>query len=456
MSANFKSRFMNRMEHVTKSGHTSSQRKTTSTPSAAPSSVRAPSTNQTTEFSQQIPNTDYLSTPGSVSQHTHTLSHTTRPNVSSHVAANFFPNYESSPQRQNTYVQTPDHSEYAHPPTNHKPTAQQFQTYLNEFSPMQQQQQQNQRRVSPQQFNYNEPSNHQNNTLRIDTDSQYHANHHVSSYPEFKENYGTSMHHNQSITPNVINADFTSQSMSYDPYHRDSQSEDFGKMQRHQRKQRASRPRHGANSARLSAQDKRRGYKKPPLRRPVSLEYSRKPRKIQYTPYTLSELSAISGPVNSGTGTLGPDLEDDRIRQKNQTLQKVHKYAELVKFKNKQHRPRPKVHSATAKSKSQIARDYAKTVHRVNKKKLRYKTGSERDVTTGPISGHRTSPQFKRTGSEAVSQSHSYHHHQQQPRARAGRAGSGGKEQTEKLQELQQLHMRNRAIAQHILNDTFG
>ena len=428
MSANFKSRFMNRMEHITKSGHTSSQKQSTGASSAVPSLARGPSTNHTTEFSQQIPNTDYLSTPGSTTQHT--LSHTTRSNVSSHIAANFFPN--QYPQD----VPTPNHHEYAEPAASNKPTAQQFQSYLNEFSPMQ-----NQRRITPQEFNYNDSSN----TLRINTDSEYNVNHHISAYPEFKENYGTSMHLNQSITPNVINADFTTQSMPYDPYHRDSQSEDFGQMQRNPR-QRASRPRQGANSARPSAQNKRKGYKKPALRRPVSLEFSRKPRKIQYKPYTLSELSAISGPVSSGTGTLGPDLEDEQIRQKNQTLQKVHKYAELVNFKNKQHRPRPKVHSTTTKSKTQIARDYAKTVHRVNKKKLRYKTVSE--------SEHRTSPQFQRTGNAAISQSHSYR--QSPPRGRAGRAGSGGMEQTEKLQELQQLHMRNRAIAQHILHDTFG
>jgi len=447
MSANFKSRFMNRMEHITRSGHTNKQNKSsTSTPNHAQlASNRKHTPNQssqtTQEFSRQIPNIA-SSNPNSEA---HTYNPT--PQMSNPATPNAYDHWNHQPND----VQPVVHQ--THEPAN-KLTAQQFQNYLEECSPVHQQQQiqqpnqhnqhfgqfqQNQNQFQPQQSQFSAPMPQMEPMQHFQFEQSYRGPPSAVS-----ERLHQQQHQQPAYQPRE-------QSQSQGPYgsggqryYRDTQSEDvLANSRRAHQKKRTKRSKSGNVKTKTSTS-------KPMVRRPVSLEFSRKPRKITYTPHTLNDLRAIKGGVNMGTGALGPDLEDESVRLKATNLKKVQQYAELVNQKNRAHRPKAKNARVQTKSKTQIAREYAVMVNRLNhQKQMKLKNDRSRGFKmTGnaAISGSSSaSPAMGKHQSVGQRQIHSKTH-----------SAKESKERQEKLVELQQLHIRNRAIAQHILHDTFG
>ena len=122
------------------------------------------------------------------------------------------------------------------------------------------------------------------------------------------DNYGlASVQSNSNISNNIISADFTTNRY-------ETASEDF--YRRYNNKMKLKKMRQNTNSARAFANNKNsrkhenKNSRKNPIRnRPISLEFSKKPRKITYKPYTMSDYECLA-PVNIGSGKLGPDLED--------------------------------------------------------------------------------------------------------------------------------------------------
>eukprot|EP01083_Nonionella_stella_P082308 227168_1 len=397
MPSDFQSRFMNRMEHITKSGQTSTQqRSTTATPN-----IHFGAINNTTptESVPQIPQTaEYVSTPAALSVHSSSQYNTSnsRSNMSNAIANNFF--------QQNETPYTPSQHQQSLHSNNGKLTAQQFQNYLNDFSP-------------PHHIGIASP------------DPEYHQS---QSYNPFT----------YSENNNLINADFTQ------PHYQDTQSEQFTrKYNTYARKPRTKT--YSARTTKSTRKHRKRENKENNKNRPVSLEFSRKPRRIQYKPYTLNELQSLA-PVNSGHASLGVDFEDEQLRKKSKNMKKVRDYAEIVGMKNKQHRPRQRVQPVRIKSKQEIAKEYAHCVSRVNREKLRKSAEmnrSSQSVLNSERDGYsyRAPPHFKRTGSATLKENNINSQYQ-----------SGHNTMQQKLTELQQLHQRNRAIAQHILHDTFG
>eukprot|EP01084_Bolivina_argentea_P229854 387849_1 len=323
MSSDFKSRFMNRMEHITRSGQTSSQNKSTTA----------------------VPNMNI----GNVT------------NIN-----NYQQSYTPSPVYE-------DNNDNIH--THNKPTAQQFQNYLNDFSPT------------------------------------YQTNDHEYNYPD--NDYGYNNYNNH----------YNNNQLQY----QETQSEQFNSIKYTKTINKIKRTK--TNSARPHRKNNRLQIEK--INRPVSLAFSKKPRKIQYKPYTLNDYHLLA-PVSSGNMSLGADLEDMELKQKTKQLRKVREYAEIVNSKNKQHKPKPIIKNVRQKSKYQIAKEYAHRANQINKEKL-------------SKSAYRSSPRFQRTGNAALSYSNvpSYSRKNQ----------FKTKEMEQKITELQELHMRNRAMAQQILNE---
>lgn len=447
MSSDFKSRFMNRMEHITKTGHTSSQRKS-STPTTninlnnnfGIDSNRQNNGYNTSEFSQQIPNADnYPNTPTAISVNSYQPYNPNNSkqssNMSNMIANNFFNNTNSQQQQQ--YDSPPSyHQEFSSSNmnnNNNKMTAQQFQNYLNDFSPPP-------NPINSANINHNNPSS-------ISPEQ--------TGYPFPLDNFGLN---GNNINNNIINADFT-QNQNQNRY--ETASEDF--HHRYHNKMKVKKMRASTNSARpLKKKNKnQRGH--PGRHRQVSLEFSKKPRKIQYKPYSLNDLQSLTV-ANIGSGRLGPDLEDEDLQLKTKNYSKVREYAEIVNMKNKQHRPKPKIQPMQSKSKQQIAREYASNVNKLNRQRfshqLRTKSlninmddnnNNNYEVAFGH--GYKVSPRFKMTGNAALNSTNQ--HGVNYTRSKSSNSRSKSKEMSEKLAELQQLHMRNRAIAQRILNDTF-
>jgi len=456
MSANFKSRFMNRMEHITRSGHTSTQNKSSaSTPSQAQLGMnrrRTPnhSSQTTQEFSRQIPNVP-SSVPNSESHYAPT------PQLTGTATPNAYDHWNRPPADAGPVVYP------QHEPSGNKLTAQQFQNYLEECSPVHHQPQY-QQMSAPLQQPYQQNPNH--NQMKFAQFQQFqplhsqmaqqmgvHAQQMQMQYEPSYRGPPTAPGLDTAATDRLYQQPAYQQSQSHGPYgghrnYRETQSEDLMTNATHSKRQkkRAKRGKSGKSKASSS------NAKSAAPRRPVSLEFSRKPRKTSYTPHTLNDLRAITGAVSMGTGALGPDLEDEAVRIKAVNLKKVQQYAELVNLKNRAHRPKPKGARPQAKSKTQIAREYAVMVSRLNhQKQMKLK--------------HDRSRGFKMTGNAAISGSSSASPHRALSQ-RNGAAASASthkcqsikesKQRQEKLVELQQLHIRNRAIAQHILHDTFG
>ena len=384
------------MEHITKSGHTSSQKKSstnTGTPNSNYRNYRRQNSNtterdSTTEFSQQIPSASGVHTPKSINPYAYSQNtdNFARSDMSNMIATNFF---ESTPPQE-------PYQEHDNVSSN-KLTAQQFQNYLSDFSP---------------------PHHSQNN-------AKFEFNHQNSS----SNSHPHQAYSESNMNAMNINTDFTQRR------YQDTQSEDFGRK----RNKSLKHMRATTNSARPAMSEKQRQRSKAAQRRPVSLEFSRKPRKIQYRPYTLTYYQTLA-PVNAGHNKLGPNMEDEELQIKAKNYYKVRNYADVVNMKNKQHRPRQRPVVNEPKSKMKVAKEYAHTVNRVNKQKL-------------AVSTHHS---FKMTGSAALSSSSSSNlEHNATNNHQRGHKRKGS-QMEEKLKELQSLHMRNRAIAQHILNDTFN
>jgi len=424
MSANFKSRFMNRMEHITRSGHTSTQNKPSAeTPNhsqLALSHKHTPnqSSQTTQEFSQQIPNIP-------------------TPQVTNPATPNAYDHWNRQP------IATDVQSHSAYEPAM-KPTAQQFQNYLEECSPV--------HRPLP----THQPIHQQNQHFAQFQPNQNQFQPRQSQFSAPMQSMDSQMRHFQ-FEPSAMSERVHyplqnqqpayQQSQSQGPYGhrfvRDTQSEDVNSRRARQRK-RSKRSK--SSNAKMKA-----SISKHIVRRPVSLEFSRKPRKITYTPHTLNDLRAITGAVNMGTGALGPDLEDESVRMKATNLKKVQQYAELVNLKNRAHRPKPKGARPQVKSKTQVAREYAVIVNRLNhQKQMKLRNDRSRGFKmTGnaAISGSSSPAMIKNQGHGASGQRTHMHKTQSMKET---------KQRQEKLVELQQLHIKNRAIAQHILHDTFG
>ncbi|ETO07038.1 hypothetical protein RFI_30354, partial [Reticulomyxa filosa] len=218
-------------------------------------------------------------------------------------------------------------------------------------------------------------------------------------------------------------------------------------------------------SAEKKNQDKKAFQKHSSL--PPSLEFSRKPRKTQYTPYTVNDFKTLTP---AERGTLGPQLDDEHTLDKKANVCKVRQYATLVHLKNKTHRPKPKSAPLKIKSKLEIVCFFSAfvllanmKVEQVNKIKWQFQSfnsdPSQLPTSGGPMSiqidSIQSTPESSRVDTSsftsATTKKKTPHSQGLQPPSVKTSRGQHSQSHMLLLEQLRETHERNKAIAHALL-----
>lgn len=202
-----------------------------------------------------------------------------------------------------------------------------------------------------------------------------------------------------------------------------------------------------------------------------SLEFSKKHRKISYKPYTLRDFQNLPHRTRRPQ-SLEPDLEDESIRSLVRVKEKIKAYSDAVMLKNKKHRPRNKAIIVKPKSKTEIAKEYAKAVQKLRRSNDSIIDGKMTMLSPNDPNYDSRNGNIKRGNLHLqpsninnidnlkiehfshpytkMSQNRNNHLHMsnQDPEKVAIHAR---KKENNKIHELQAIHQRNRQIAQNIL-----